>query len=166
MKYALLYILIAGLLLGTPGFLSVLQDEYVWGGIFISVVTYFILGLLALLTMKGGVGKSLGVSDKPFGQACILIASTILGSWIHYLLFTRFGGLALWAYCMMQSLWFLIPFLTEFSLSRFHLVPPPIYELWSSPAVTMIDDTGRLKITSRPNLSKSRSNEKQGIKAI
>ena len=32
MKYALLYILIAGLLLGTPGFLSVLQDEYVWGG--------------------------------------------------------------------------------------------------------------------------------------
>ena len=53
MKYALLYILIAGLLLGTPGFLSVLQDEYVWGGIFISVVTYFILGLLALLTMKG-----------------------------------------------------------------------------------------------------------------
>jgi len=30
----------------------------------------------------------------------------------------------------MQSLWFLIPFLTEFSLSRFHLVPPPMYELW------------------------------------
>ena len=83
MKYALLYILIAGLLLGTPGFLSVLQDEYVWGGIFISVGAYFILGLLALLTMKGGMGKSLGVSDKPFGQACILLASTILGAWIH-----------------------------------------------------------------------------------
>ena len=130
MKYALLYILIAGLLLGTPGFLSVLQDEYVWGGIFISVGTYFILGLLALLTMKGGVGKSLGVSDKPFGQACILLASTILGAWIHYLLFTKFGGLPYGHIAMMQSLWFLIPFLTEFSLSRFHLVPPPMYELW------------------------------------
>lgn len=130
MKYALLYILIAGLLLGTPGFLSVLQDEYVWGGIFISVGTYFILGLLALLTMKGGVEKSLGVSDKPFGQACILLASTILGAWIHYLLFTKFGGLPYGHIAMMQSLWFLIPFLTEFSLSRFHLVPPPMYELW------------------------------------
>lgn len=130
MKYALLYILIAGLLLGTPGFLSVLQDKYVWGGIFISVGTYFILGLLALLTMKGGVGKSLGVSDKPFGQACILLASTILGAWIHYLLFTKFGGLPYGHIAMMQSLWFLIPFFTEFSLSRFHLVPPPIYELW------------------------------------
>ena len=105
MKYALLYILIAGLLLGTPGFLSVLQDEYVWGGIFISVGTYFILGLLALLTMKGGVGKSLGVSDKPFGQACILLASTILGAWIHYLLFTKFGGLPYGHIAMMQSLW-------------------------------------------------------------
>lgn len=129
-KYALLYILVAGLLLGTPGFLSVLQDEYVWGGIFISVGAYIILGLLALLTMKGSVGAALGISDKPLGQAGVLLASTILGAWIHYLLFTRFVGLPYGHIAMMQSLWFLLPFLVAFSLSRFHLVPPPMYELW------------------------------------
>ena len=129
-KYALLYILVAGLLLGTPGFLSVLQDEYVWGGIFISVGVYIIWGLLALLTMKGSVGTALGISDKPLGQAGVLLASTILGAWIHYLLFTRFGGLPYGHIAMMQSLWFLLPFLVAFSLSRLHLVPPPIYELW------------------------------------
>lgn len=43
-KNVIIYILLAGLLLGTPGFLAILKDEYVWGGLLINVGMYFVLG--------------------------------------------------------------------------------------------------------------------------
>ena len=34
-KNVIIYILVAGLLLGIPGCLSILKDEFVWGGVII-----------------------------------------------------------------------------------------------------------------------------------
>ena len=45
-KNVIVYILVAGLLLGIPGCLSILKDEFVWGGVFIGNALYLFLGCL------------------------------------------------------------------------------------------------------------------------
>lgn len=55
-KNVIVYILITGLLLGIPGCLSILKDEFVWGGVFIVNVLYF-LGVLVRLYDEQQCGK-------------------------------------------------------------------------------------------------------------
>lgn len=130
-KNVIIYILLAGLFLGIPGFLAVLKDEYVWGGLFINVGMYFIYGLIFLRTMTGRIGELIGVQGSVFGQILVMLASAVLGAWIHYLIFQWQGGMPYGHWAMSNILWYTIPYLTYLSLQCFHRIPPPIYEVWN-----------------------------------
>ena len=133
-KNVIIYILLAGLLLGTPGFLAILKDEYVWGGLLINVGMYFVLGLIFLRTMTGSVSEWIGVNGVVVGQVLVMLASAILGAWIHYLIFEWQGGMPYGQWAMGNVLWYTVPYLTYLSLQNFHQIPPPIYELWNPAA--------------------------------
>lgn len=63
-KNVIVYILITGLLLGIPGCLSILKDEFVWGGVFIVNVLYLFLGCLFAYTMNNNVARKIGVTRR------------------------------------------------------------------------------------------------------
>ena len=129
-KNVIIFILLAGLLLGTPGFLAILKDEYVWGGLLINVGMYFVLGLIFLRTVTGSVSEWIGINGMVVGQVLVMLASAILGAWIHYLIFEWQGGMPYGHWAMSNVLWYTVPYLTYLSLKSFHQIPPPLYELW------------------------------------
>lgn len=131
LKNTIIYILLAGLLLGTPGFLAVLKDEYVWGGLLINIGLYFIYGLIFLRTMLGSVSQWIRVKESLFGQVLVMLASGVLGAWIHYLIFEWQGGMPYGHWAMGNVLWYTIPYMVYLSLDSFHKIPPPIYDLWN-----------------------------------
>lgn len=129
-KYIIIYVLIAGAILGLPGVIAMLKDEYVWGGIVLVVGFYIIAGLLFLYTMNNNIANVIGVKDNIWSQILLMITTGILGGWIHYLLFDWLGGMPYGTWAMTLVIWYMIPFMTALSLDCFHQVPPPLYELW------------------------------------
>ena len=130
-KNVIVYILITGLLLGIPGCLSILKDEFVWGGVFIVNVLYLFLGCLFAYTMNNNVARKIGVDGNMVSQVLIMLICGLLGGWIHFLLFEKLGGMPYAPWSMLSVIWYTLPFLTLLSLRAFHKIPPPLYELWS-----------------------------------
>lgn len=129
-KNIIIYILLAGLLLGTPGFLGVLKDEYVWGGLLINVGMYLIYGLIFLRTMVGNISERIQVDESRWAQILVMLASGVLGAWIHYLIFEWQGGMPYGHWAMGNILWYTLPYMTYLSLDQFHKIPPALYDLW------------------------------------
>lgn len=129
-KNVIIYTLLAGLLLGTPGFLAVLKDEYVWGGLLINIGLYLIYGLIFLWTMQGSICEWIGVKASLLGQILVMSISGILGAWIHYLIFEWQGGMPYGHWAMGNILWYTVPYLTSVCLKLFHEIPPALYDLW------------------------------------
>lgn len=130
-KNVIIYVLLSGLLLGTPGFLSMLQDEYVWGGLLINIGMYLLFGFLFVRTMIGSISETIGVNDSILGQILVMLVSAVLGAWIHYLIFEWQGGMPYAHWAMSNILWYMTPYLTYVCLKSFQSIPPPIYELWN-----------------------------------
>lgn len=129
-KYAIVYVLVAGLILGIPGGLAMLKDEYVWGGIVIIIGYYILSGLVFLYTMHNIIAEIIGLKDNIPSQILVMITAGILGGWIHYLLFDWSGGMPYGLWAMALVMWYVIPYMTALSLKCFHQIPPPLYDLW------------------------------------
>lgn len=130
-KNIIVYILVTGLLLGIPGCLSILKDEFVWGGVFIVNTLYIFLGCLFTYTMNNSVARKIGVDSNMASQVLLMLICGVLGGWIHFLLFEKLGGMPYAHWSMLSIVWYTLPFLTVLSLRAFHKIPPPLYELWS-----------------------------------
>ena len=117
--------------MGIPGCLSILKDEFVWGGVFIGNALYLFLGCLFTYTMNNNVARRIGVDGNVASQVLVMLVCGLLGGWIHFLLFEKLGGMPYASWSMLSVVWYTLPFLTLLSLRAFHKIPPPLYGLWS-----------------------------------
>ena len=133
MKKVIIFSLLAGLCLGLPSLFGFLRNEFVWGGLILSVIIYLGLGILFLQVVKS---KFIKVNDErsPILEILLIITSSIIGMWVYYLVFDwTSNGLPYTIWAMLNLLWFTVPYFVDRSFLLFRKIQPPIYELWKTP---------------------------------
>ena len=85
MKRIIVFALLAGLFLGLPSLFGYLKNEYVWGGLVLTVTSYLILGFFYLWALRVVISKK---NDDMSIELLVTVLSGIIGMWIYYLVFT------------------------------------------------------------------------------
>ena len=82
MKKVIIFSLLAGLCLGLPSLFGLLRNEFVWGGLILTVISYLLLGIFFLFALKSFMGDGTKDPDETISVLLILI-SGIVGMWIY-----------------------------------------------------------------------------------
>jgi hypothetical protein len=93
MKKAIIFILISALIIALPCLLGLLRNEFVWGGLFLTILCYIGLGFIFWKYTESGSFKAIGLGESTGGTILLLSVSGILGGWIYYLVFERISNL-------------------------------------------------------------------------
>lgn len=129
-KKVIIFSLLAGLCLGLPSLFGLLRNEFVWGGLILTVISYVLLGMLFLKVLKKFTYSDKDNSNTTL-EILLILTSCVIGMWIYYLVFDWVSGelpYTIWA--MTTVLWFIIPYFVHSSFIFFREIQPPIYELW------------------------------------
>jgi len=89
MKRIIVFALLAGLFLGLPSLFGYLKNEYVWGGLVLTVTSYLILGFFYLWALRVVISKK---NDDMSIELLVTVLSGIIGMWIYYLVFNWISG--------------------------------------------------------------------------
>lgn len=130
MKKAIVFILIASLIIALPALLGLLKNEFVWGGLILTIACYIGLGLFFWKFSASDIFKAIGIGESTGGIILLLLVATALGSWVYYLAFDWLSGLPYAFWCALNVIWFIIPYIAMLSRKLFLLIPPPIYAPW------------------------------------
>ena len=130
MKRLIVFILVLSIILAVPSLLGLLKYEFVWGGLVVSTMIYFLIGYSLNLFSKTKLFKSIGFNDNKWFILFGYFISSIIGSWLYYLAFTWLSNLNYGAWAMCNTLWLFIPVLYVFSEEKFVKIPTAFYELW------------------------------------
>lgn len=129
-KKVIIFSLLAGLCLGLPSLFGLLRNEFVWGGLILTVISYVLLGMLFLKVLKKFTYSDKDNSNTTL-EILLILTSCVIGMWIYYLVFDWVSGeLPYTTWAMTTVLWFIIPYFVHSSFIFFREIQPPIYELW------------------------------------
>ena len=78
MKKVIVFSLLTGLCLGLPSLFGLLRNEFVWGGLVLTVISYLLLGILFVIVLKAVMKEG---TTEPNGTISILLIfiSSIVG---------------------------------------------------------------------------------------
>lgn len=130
MKKAIIFILIAALIIALPSLLGFLRNEFVWGGLSLTVLCYICLGFLFWRFTISDLFKAIGLGESAGGIVLLLSISGMLGGWIYYLVFEWLSRLPYAFWCALNVVWIMVPYMIMLGRKLFLLIPPPIYTPW------------------------------------
>lgn len=130
MKKAVIFILISALIIALPCLLGLLRNEFVWGGLFLTILCYIGLGFIFWKYTESGSFNAIGLGESTSGTILLLSVSGILGGWIYYLVFEKISNLPYAIWGALNVLWFIVPYMIMLGRKQFLLIPPPIYVPW------------------------------------
>lgn len=130
MKKAVIFILISALIIALPCLLGLLRNEFVWGGLFLTILCYIGLGFIFWKYTESGSFNAIGLGESTGGTILLLSVSGILGGWIYYLVFEKISNLPYAIWGALNVLWFIVPYMIMLGRKQFLLIPPPIYVTW------------------------------------
>lgn len=106
-KRIIVFSLITAIFLAIPSLLGYLRNEYVWGGLFLTVVAYLVLGFFYLWALRTFISKK---NDDMAMEILVMVLSGIFGMWSYYLIFDWISnGLEYTPWAMTAVWWFLYP---------------------------------------------------------
>lgn len=114
-KKVIIFVLIVVLILTLPSLFALLKNEFVWGGLVISIISYLILGIGLVYYVKSSYyAKTLGFEDDLQDKAIfflVLCIAMLVSAWAYYLFFNLLSTLPYASTAMFIVLWFVIPLL-------------------------------------------------------
>ena len=130
LKKLIIFILLASIAVSLPSLFGFLKNEYVWGGLTFTILSYILLGALFCKLSTSDLFGAIGIGSSR--TAVILTLTTIcaLGGWCYYLLFELISKLPYSLWNTTNILWFAIPYLIMYSRTLFLDIPHPIYTPW------------------------------------
>lgn len=130
LKKLIIFILLASIAVALPSLFGFLKNEYVWGGLTFTILSYILLGALFCKLSTSDLFGAIGIGSSR--TAVILSLTTIcaLGGWCYYLLFELISKLPYSLWNTTNILWFAIPYLIMYSRTLFLDIPHPIYTPW------------------------------------
>lgn len=141
MKKVIVFILVLSLILMLPSLFGFLRNEFVWGGLLLTVLSYLFLGIGFVFVrdlkfykdIKGeetndGMEYKLGVNK--IIELIIILVAVILSTWIFYLIFSWISKLPYSIWVMFSTFWFFIPLFYSISKELYLKIETPFYEEW------------------------------------
>ena len=114
-KKVIIFVLIVVFILTLPSLFALLKNEFVWGGLVISIISYLILGIGLVYYVKSSYyAKTLGFEDDLQDKAIfflVLCIAMLVSAWAYYLFFNLLSTLPYASTAMFIVLWFVIPLL-------------------------------------------------------
>ena len=114
-KKVIIFVLIVVFILTLPSLFALLKNEFVWGGLVLSIISYLILGIGLVYYVKSSYyAKTLGFEDDLKDKAIfflVLCIAMLVSAWAYYLFFNLLSTLPYASTAMFIVLWFVIPLL-------------------------------------------------------
>ena len=114
-KKVIIFVLIVVLILTLPSLFALLKNEFVWGGLILSIISYLILGIGLVYYVKSSYyAKTLGFEDDLQDKAIfflVLCIAMLVSGWAYYLFFNLLSTLPYASTAMFIVLWFVMPLL-------------------------------------------------------
>ena len=114
-KKVIIFVLIVVLILTLPSLFALLKNEFVWGGLVLSIISYLILGIGLVYYVKSSYyAKTLGFEDDLQDKAIfflVLCIAMLVSAWAYYLFFNLLSTLPYASTAMFIVLWFVMPLL-------------------------------------------------------
>ena len=114
-KKVIIFVLIVVLILTLPSLFALLKNEFVWGGLILSIISYLILGIGLVYYVKSSYyAKTLGFEDDLQDKAIfflVLCIAMLVSAWAYYLFFNLLSTLPYASTAMFIVLWFIMPLL-------------------------------------------------------
>ena len=114
-KKVIIFVLIVVLILTLPSLFALLKNEFVWGGLVLSIISYLILGIGLVYYVKSSYyAKTLGFEDDLQDKAIfflLLCIAMLVSGWAYYLFFNLLSTLPYASTAMFIVLWFVMPLL-------------------------------------------------------
>ena len=129
-KKLLLFIFVTVILLVLPSLIGSVKFEFVWVGLYISIIVYLLFGVLFNLFKKSKMFKAIGLNGVDKLIVLVMFIIICLSAWIYYLVFDLVSDLNYSAWTATLCLWFLVPLFYAFSRKLFLKIPSPFYKSW------------------------------------
>lgn len=129
-KKLIIFILVSAVIITIPALFGFLKNEYVWGGLILTTLSYLIMGTLYLVIADTKLYSSMGFGESGGFKLVILAMCSILGGWCYYLLFEWISDLPYSLWCLASVVWIFVPLLVQCSLKSYLAIPHPIYNPW------------------------------------
>ena len=114
-KKVIIFVLIVVLILTLPSLFALLKNEFVWGGLVLSIISYLIFGIGLVYYVKSSYyAKTLGFEDDLQDKAIfflVLCIAMLVSAWAYYLFFNLLSTLPYASTAMFIVLWFVMPLL-------------------------------------------------------
>lgn len=114
-KKVIIFVLIVVFILTLPSLFALLKNEFVWGGLVLSIISYLILGIGLVYYVKSSYyAKTLGFEDDLQDKVIfflVLCIAMLVSAWAYYLFFNLLSTLPYASTAMFIVLWFVIPLL-------------------------------------------------------
>ncbi len=130
LKRVIVFVLLTSLIFITPSLFGLLRNEFVWGGLILTILSYLFLGVLLFQFSKTKLFKSLGTNGKKPLELLIFLIVALLSMWIYFLIFERISKLPYAAWAMTNVFWFFVPVLFGYSREYFLKISPAFYNTW------------------------------------
>lgn len=129
-KKLIVFILCAVLILAIPSLLGAVKFEFVWIGLYVTIIIYLIFGALYNLFTRSKLFKGIGFNDVTGLVVIALFIIMVLTAWVYFLLFDIVSDLDYSAWTATLCLWFLVPVFYSYSRKLFLRIPSPFYKSW------------------------------------
>lgn len=126
----LIFIIVCVLLLVAPSLIGIIKFEFVWFGLYLSIIIYLFLGAMFNLFTTSKAFKAIGLNEVSVLVVLVIAIITVLTAWIYYLLFDLVSELDYSAWTATLCLWFLVPIFYAASRKLFLKIPAPFYKSW------------------------------------
>lgn len=130
LKKLIIFVLIFTVVIAIPSLFGFLRNEYVWGGLVLTILSYLVLGMAFITVTSSKIYSSMELGESFGSNLTILFICAILGGWCYYLLFEWISGLPYAAWCISSVAWIFVPLLINGSLKSYLAIPNPIYNPW------------------------------------
>lgn len=127
LKKLIIFILLASIAVALPCLFGFLRNEYVWGGLTFTVLSYILLGVLFYNLSTSDLFTAIGIKESRTAVILTLVTICALGGWCYYLLFELISKLPYSLWNTTNLIWFAVPYLIMYNRTLFMDIPHPIY---------------------------------------
>ncbi|WP_289145762.1 TssN family type VI secretion system protein [uncultured Bacteroides sp.] len=130
LKRLIIFILLASITVALPCLFGFLRNEYVWGGLAFTTLSYILLGVLFYKLSTSDLFTAIGIKGSRTAVILTLVTVCALGGWCYYLLFELISKLPYSLWNTTNIIWFAVPYLIMYNRTLFMDIPHPIYTPW------------------------------------
>ncbi len=129
-KKLIVFILIAGIILALPSLFGLLNNEFVWAGLMLSIFFYLLFGIAFTRFIKTRMFESFGLKDYKPAIFILMFALAVFSIWIYYMVFSWLSQLPYATSAMFTVLWYVVPLFFLLSKKYFLEISRPFYKSW------------------------------------